>query len=97
MPSVRSASSCEAGWNRSEHVLFGDGDVNQLSSGFGLVGELKAGRRGIVLKPDTYDGEAIFKLAFPRVQRHEFPEGRGMLVENGRAVVVQLPIVGDEA
>ncbi|KQV26090.1 FtsK/SpoIIIE domain-containing protein [Yonghaparkia sp. Root332] len=83
--------------NRSEHVLFGDGDVNQLSSGFGLVGELKAGRRGIVLKPDTYDGEAIFKLAFPRVQRHEFPEGRGMLVENGRAVIVQLPIVGEEA
>lgn len=77
--------------NRSDHFLVGDGDVSQLSSGYGLVGELKGGRRGIALRPDTYDGESLFKVPFPRVQRHEFPEGRGIFVENGRFVTVQLP------
>jgi len=27
------------------------------------------------------------------VQRHEFPEGRGIFVENGRYVTVQLPLL----
>lgn len=79
--------------NRSDHFLMGDGDVSQLSSGYGLVGELKAGRRGIALRPETYDGESLFKVPFPRVQRHEFPEGRGIFVENGRFVTVQVPLV----
>ncbi|MCY7379360.1 MAG: hypothetical protein LH467_08510 [Gemmatimonadaceae bacterium] len=78
---------------RSDHLLIGEGDVSLMAGGYGLIGELKAGRRGIVLKPETYDGEAIFKVPFPRVQRHEFPEGRGIFVENGRAVTVQLPLV----
>ncbi|MDO8337758.1 MAG: FtsK/SpoIIIE domain-containing protein [Microcella sp.] len=79
--------------NRSEHLLLGEGDVSLMAGGYGLIGELKAGRRGIVLKPETYDGDSIFKVPFPRVQRHEFPPGRGIFVENGRAVTVQLPLV----
>lgn len=79
--------------NRTDHFLVGDGDISQLSSGYGLVGELKGGRRGIALRPDTYDGESLFKVPFPRVQRHEFPEGRGIFVENGRYVTVQLPLL----
>jgi S-DNA-T family DNA segregation ATPase FtsK/SpoIIIE len=79
--------------NRSDHFLVADGDVSQLSSGFGLIGELKAGRRGIALRPETYDGDSLFKVQFPKVQRHEFPAGRGLFVENGRFVTVQLPLV----
>ncbi len=79
--------------NRSDHFLIADGDVSQLSSGYGLIGELKAGRHGIALKPDTYDGDSLFKVPFPKVQRHEFPAGRGLFVENGQYVTVQLPLV----
>lgn len=79
--------------NRSDHFLMGDGDVSQLGSGYGFIGDFKGGRRGIVLKPDTYDGDSLFKVPFPRVQRHEFPEGRGLFVENGQAVTVQMPLV----
>ncbi|WP_173923554.1 FtsK/SpoIIIE domain-containing protein [Agromyces sp. Marseille-P2726] len=79
--------------NRSDHFLMGDGDVSQLGSGYGFIGDFKGGRRGIVLKPDTYDGDSLFKVPFPRVARHEFPEGRGLFVENGRAVAVQMPLV----
>ena len=81
--------------NRSDHFLMGDGDVTQLGSGYGFIGDFKGGRRGIVLKPDTYDGDSLFKVPFPRVQRHEFPEGRGLFVENGRAVTVQMPLVSE--
>ncbi|WP_251451726.1 FtsK/SpoIIIE domain-containing protein [Microbacterium sp. Marseille-Q6648] len=79
--------------NRSDHFLVADGDVAQLSSGFGLIGELKAGRHGVALRPESYDGESLFKLPFPKVQRHEFPAGRGLFVENGQIVTVQLPLV----
>ncbi|MHC2999828.1 FtsK/SpoIIIE domain-containing protein [Microbacterium sp. HJ5] len=81
--------------NRSDHFLVADGDVAQLSSGYGLIGELKAGRHGIALRPETYDGESLFKVPFPKVQRHEFPAGRGLFVENGQLVTVQLPLVGE--
>jgi len=79
--------------NRSNHFLVADGDVSQLSSSFGLVGEVKASRHGLALRPDTHDGESLFRVPFARIQRHESPPGRGFFVENGRAVTVQVPLV----
>ncbi|WP_438854059.1 FtsK/SpoIIIE domain-containing protein [Agromyces sp. M3QZ16-3] len=80
--------------NRSEHFLVGDADVANLSSGFGFVGDFKAGRRGVALKPDAYDGDSVFKTPFPKVKRSDFPEGRGIFVQNGRITTVQMPLVG---
>jgi S-DNA-T family DNA segregation ATPase FtsK/SpoIIIE len=77
--------------NRSDHLLVGDADVSLLSSGFGFVGDFKAGRKGIVLKPDAYDGDSLFKLPFPKVKRSDFPAGRGIFVQSGRLVTVQIP------
>jgi S-DNA-T family DNA segregation ATPase FtsK/SpoIIIE len=80
--------------NRSEHFLVGDADVANLSSGFGFVGDFKAGRRGVALRPDAYDGDSVFKTPFPKVKRSDFPEGRGFFVQDGRVALVQLPQVG---
>lgn len=79
--------------NRSEHVLIGDADVTQVTSGFGLVGDFKGGRKGIIIKPDAFDGDAVFKVPFPKVKRSDFPDGRGIFVQAGRQVTVQLPLV----
>lgn len=79
--------------NRSDHLLIGDADVTQVTGGYGFIGDFKAGRKGIVLKPDAYDGDSVFKVPFPKVKRSDFPEGRGIFVQNGRAVTVQLPLV----
>ncbi|MEW1834611.1 FtsK/SpoIIIE domain-containing protein [Microbacterium sp. NPDC079995] len=79
--------------NRSDHLLIGDADVNQVTSGFGLIGDFKGGRKGIILKPDAFDGDSIFKVPFPKIKRSDFPAGRGMFVQAGRAVVVQMPFV----
>ncbi|TFD41294.1 FHA domain-containing protein, partial [Cryobacterium sp. TMT2-10] len=81
--------------NRSDHTLITDVDIANLGSSFGLVGEMKAARKGIILKPDTHDGESVFKVPFPRVARHEFPEGRGLYVQNGSVYRVQIPLVAD--
>ena len=78
--------------NRSDHLLLTDGDVSSMSSGWGLVAEAKASRRGIVLMPDTFDGDAVFKVPFPRITRSESPPGRGLQVAGATVTKVQLPL-----
>ena len=79
--------------NRSDHLVVADGDTATFAGSYGLIGELKAGRHGVALRPDTIDGEALFKVPFPKIQRHEFPPGRGIFVENGRYCMVQFPLM----
>jgi len=66
--------------NNSDHLLIGEAEISRASGSIGVLGEWKTGRQGIVLKPDTYDDEAIFKTAFGRVKRSDFPVGRGIFV-----------------
>ena len=79
--------------NNSDHLLIGEAEITRASGSIGVLGEWKTGRQGIVLKPDTYDGEAIFKIPFGRVKRSDFPVGRGIFVQAGRAVTMQIPFV----
>jgi S-DNA-T family DNA segregation ATPase FtsK/SpoIIIE len=72
----------------------GDAEVATLSAGFGFVGDFKAGRRGLALKPDAFDGDSVFKTPFPKVKRADVPEGRGIFVQNGRIMTVQVPFAG---
>ncbi|HWU58269.1 MAG TPA: FtsK/SpoIIIE domain-containing protein [Microbacteriaceae bacterium] len=78
--------------NRSDHLILTDGDVSALSASWGMLGELKATRRGIVLMPDTFDGDSIFKVSFPRISRNESPPGRGFYVNGAQVVKVQVPL-----
>ncbi|WP_300679207.1 FtsK/SpoIIIE domain-containing protein [Nocardioides sp.] len=77
----------------SDHMLIGDADVSRATAGVGVMGDWKSMRQGIALKPDTYDGDAIFKTAFGKVKRADFPVGRGIFVQAGRATTVQTPWV----
>lgn len=88
-----SLSSLATRAKRGECFIVSDGDSNEWHTGFGLMGALKASRRGLVLAPDTHDGEMVFKTPFPRMQRREFPPGRAMYVASGKSVRVQLPLV----
>ncbi|MGF6823668.1 S-DNA-T family DNA segregation ATPase FtsK/SpoIIIE [Microbacterium sp. ZKA21] len=81
--------------NNSDHLLVGEAEITRASGSIGVLGEWKTGRQGIVLKPDTYDGESIFKSPFGRVKRSDFPVGRGIFVQAGRAVTMQMPLVPD--
>jgi S-DNA-T family DNA segregation ATPase FtsK/SpoIIIE len=92
-PAEREMKAMFQAINRSDHLLIGDADVTQVTSGFGFIGDFKAGRKGIILKPDAFDGDAVFKVPFPKVKRTDFPDGRGIFVQAGRQVTVQIPLV----
>jgi S-DNA-T family DNA segregation ATPase FtsK/SpoIIIE len=71
-------------------LLIADGEVNDLTGSWPLLQQIKASRRGIVLQPDQTDGDALFRVSFPRLSRADFPVGRGMYVAAGRFERVQV-------
>ncbi|WCM55894.1 FtsK/SpoIIIE domain-containing protein [Microbacterium sp. EF45047] len=92
-PADRQMRALLQAMNNSDHVLIGEAEISRASGSIGVLGEWKTGRQGIVLKPDTYDGDAIFKTPFGRVKRTDFPAGRGIFVQAGRAITMQVPFV----
>ena len=62
-------------------------------AGSGSSATSRAAARASCCAPDAFDGDAIFKVPFPKVKRSDFPEGRGIFVQAGRAVTVQMPLV----
>ncbi|WP_167138237.1 FtsK/SpoIIIE domain-containing protein [Diaminobutyricimonas sp. TR449] len=77
---------------RSEHLLIAEGETSTWSSSWPLLGEIKNSRRGLLLQPETIEGDLLLKTQLPRVQRADFPEGRGMWIAGGKSVRVQLPL-----
>ncbi|MCR2816980.1 FtsK/SpoIIIE domain-containing protein [Microbacterium jiangjiandongii] len=80
---------------RGDGLLVAEGETSDWTTGFGLLGDIKSARRGVVLQPDTHDGEVVLKTAFPRLLKREFPVGRAMLAVGGKTVRVQFPLVGE--
>lgn len=78
---------------RGELLLVFTGDTSEWTSNFGLLGEIKQARRGVVLQPETIDGELVLKSPLPRIGRGEFPVGRAVLAQRGKIVRVQFPLV----
>ncbi|MEW1963132.1 FtsK/SpoIIIE domain-containing protein [Microbacterium sp. NPDC077644] len=94
-PADRQMRTLLQAMNNSDHMLIADAEISRASGSIGVLGEWKTGRQGIILKPDTYDGESIFKTAFSRIKRSDFPVGRGIFVQAGRLVTMQMPFVPD--
>ena len=78
--------------NRSDHFLLADGDQGGWSSSWGMIGEAKSGRRGLLLQPEGTDGDMILSTPLPRSTRSDFPPGRGVYVARGGFQRVQLPL-----
>lgn len=72
------------------HWVIAEGESSTLGYGAGFLGTVKASRTGVVLQPDQESGSSLFKTAFPRIQRTDFPVGRGIYVIAGRHSVVQV-------
>ena len=78
---------------RSDHFILAEAESSSWSSSWPLLGEFKNARRGLLLQPEAIDGDIVLKTALPRMQRAEFPQGRGVLVSGGKFSRVQLPLV----
>ncbi len=78
---------------RSGAWVIAENETSGWSVSWPLIAEVRNGKKGVLLQPDALEGDLIFKAAFPRVPRTEFPAGRGYFVQGGRVVRVQLPLV----
>jgi len=68
-----------------------EGETAGLTGNLGVLGQIKASRAGIALAPESSDGPSVYRTNFPpRLNRAEFPPGRGLLVRLGKAFVVQV-------
>ena len=78
---------------RSDHLVIAEAEMSAWGSSWPLMGEFKNARRGFLLQPETVEGDILLKTALPRLNRSEFPPGRGMYIAKGKAARVQLPLV----
>lgn len=67
-----------------------EGESSSVKATSGYLSFVKASRRGLALQPDQENGAGLFNTAFPRINRRDFPKGRGFLVGAGRARIVQI-------
>ncbi len=91
-PADRAIRALMQAISNSEHLLIGDADISRAGSGSGVLGAWKADRQGIALKPDTHDGDTLFKVPFGRIKRTDFPDGRGIFVQAGKAMLTHVPV-----
>ena len=80
---------------RSDHFLIAESESGGWGSSWPLLAEVKSGRTGFLLQPDTMEGDTILKTGLPRIARNEFPAGRGYFIARGKATRVQLPFIGE--
>jgi S-DNA-T family DNA segregation ATPase FtsK/SpoIIIE len=76
---------------RNGHFIIGESETAGWGSSWPLISEIRNSRRGLVMQPDSSDGDGLFRVAFPRMKRADFPPGRGVFVESGKPATVQLP------
>ncbi|MGW8565478.1 FtsK/SpoIIIE domain-containing protein [Isoptericola sp. NPDC055881] len=80
----------------SDHLLVAEAETAGWSATWPLLGEVKNGRRGLILQPENLDGDTILKTSLPRAAKGEFPVGRGAWIARGKHTRVQLPLVLDD-
>ncbi|MDA8356982.1 MAG: FtsK/SpoIIIE domain-containing protein [Actinomycetota bacterium] len=73
-------------------LVIADGDPGALGGMSSTLQLIKSSRYGIALQPEQSEGQAVFRTSFPRVNRGQFPVGRGLFVEGGKTGVVQMAI-----
>jgi len=71
-------------------LLIAENEASGWSGSWPLLAEVRAARRGLLLRPEPMDGELLLRTPL-RPTRAAFPPGRGLFVERGTAVRVQLP------
>ena len=75
-----------------ERFVIAEGETSSLAGSWPLLQAVKAGRYGVSLQPEQVDGDSLYKTSFGRLNRAEFPPGRGVFVRSGRTYRVQVAL-----
>ena len=74
---------------RADWFVACSGDPMTMNSAYSLMTAFKAGRRAMVLQFDS-DNPEMVQAVYPRAHSIDFPAGRGMYADRGRARIVQV-------
>jgi len=75
-----------------ERFIIAEGETSSLAGSWPLLQAVKSGRYGVSLQPEQSDGDSLYKTTFGRLNRAEFPQGRGLYVRSGRTYRVQVAL-----
>jgi DNA segregation ATPase FtsK/SpoIIIE, S-DNA-T family len=70
--------------------VVGETEVSTWSQAWLLAQPFKSARRGLLLAPSGIEADTLLSTSIGSVRRHEFPPGRGILVEKGKGVWLQV-------
>ncbi|MDO5681788.1 MAG: FtsK/SpoIIIE domain-containing protein [Propionibacteriaceae bacterium] len=78
---------------RHDQFLVAEGETSTWNSGgYQLAPAIKNARTGLLLQPDSGDGDLLLRTPLPlRIKRRDFPPGRGFWVRAGHVHRVQIP------
>ncbi|BBZ35914.1 FtsK/SpoIIIE domain-containing protein [Mycolicibacterium confluentis] len=70
--------------------IVGESEVSGWGQAWLLAQPFKSSRRGLLLWPNGMDADGLLSTSIGAVRRSEFPPGRGVLVERGKGVWLQV-------
>jgi S-DNA-T family DNA segregation ATPase FtsK/SpoIIIE len=70
--------------------VVGESEVSGWGQAWLLAQPFKAARRGMLLWPSGVEADSLFNTSIGVVRRSDFPPGRGVLIERGKGVWMQV-------
>lgn len=70
--------------------IVGESEVSGWGQAWLLAQPFKAARRGLLLWPSGVEADSLFNTSIGVVRRSDFPPGRGVLIERGKGVWMQV-------
>lgn len=70
--------------------IVGESEASGWSQAWQLAQPFKASRRGILLWPSGVEAESLLSTSIGVLRRSDFPPGRGVLIERGKGVWMQV-------
>jgi S-DNA-T family DNA segregation ATPase FtsK/SpoIIIE len=77
-----------------QHLVVFEGDVSQMALSSALHQFVRSGRTGLILQPQTMDGQVLNSTLPKGLRQDEFPPDRGLIVVHGQSTVVQVALSG---
>lgn len=70
--------------------VIGEAEVSTWSQAWTLAQPFKSARRGLLLAPNGMEADTLLNTPIGLIRRHDFPPGRGVLIDKGRGVWIQV-------
>lgn len=70
--------------------VVGEAEVSTWGQAWTLAQPFKSARRGLLLAPNGVESDSLLNTPIGIIRRHDFPPGRGVLIEKGKGVWIQV-------